>query len=70
MSEHLDPTEIMEMITDKQTDIVALRETRDELEKNLAHIDTQIDQHVTHLAELQQQLQAAIAAKTQRSVTG
>lgn len=70
MTEHLDPTEIMEQITDLQTDIVVLRESREQMERNLADLDTQIDTHVTTLAELGQRLQAAIAAKTQKSVTG
>lgn len=67
---HSTPTEIMQQITDTQDHVVQLRDTRDEFERNLAELNAQIDAEVTLLAELQEQLNHAIAAATHRAVGG
>lgn len=67
---HNTPAEIMQQITDAQDHIVRLRDTRDDLERNLADLNAQIDAEVTLLAEMQEQLNHAIAAATHRAVGG
>lgn len=70
-NEHLsDAKLIMDEITDTQANVVRLREARSALEQNLADIDRQIDEDVTTLAQLQEELQKAIAQATHRAVGG
>jgi len=64
------PAEIMQQISETQDNIVRLRDARQTIELNLADLNMQIDADVTVLAELQERLNAAIAAATHKAVGG